>query len=629
MSKPKKQSSLKSVDDVNPPHEEIWTRVDHLSPGLSASARTFLNRMISLRLVDESSRERLRDELFAGWPRVADCDDAQRGALTELLAEGWLEVRHDGGFLSPEVGEPNSTVIPGWRLESVAFQDFHRVLSGLCAVNTQHRMEDLVLPSLIEDLLMAAVAGTGAELPMVMALIGEVGSGKTAVAHALAGALDRKILSLSPTTLADPRRSTAKNIQILNQTARDHAALVLLERGELFFPLPSPDSISMAAWHALLDEPPELLVVTAQNADWLHPRLGRRADSVISLGGLRGKERIALWERLLADRDIDQDINLERMATRYDLLPGALKNAINMAERRSRARGEGGRLSAEDLEAGALLQVRHKLDTMAQQVWARLSLDDLILDEDTLGTVQDIIEAARVRETVFDEWGFAAKNNRGRGLSILFDGEPGTGKTLCAEVLAAEMGLPLYRVSMANIMSKYVGETEKNLQKIFDEARGSRSILLFDEADALFSQRVEVKGANDRFANMEVNVLLQLMEGHDGICVLTTNLKKGIDKAFERRLTFKLHFPFPDEETREKLWLHHLPDAAPVSDDVDEYILSRSFELSGGSIRNAVVRAAYKAAARGVSIGQAGLIEGAKAECVAAGKLYRLITDDD
>ena len=256
---------------------------------------------------------------------------------------------------------------------------------------------------------------------------------------------------------------------------------------------------------------------------------------------------------------------------------------------------------------------------------AALSLDDLILEEPVMAQVKAVLDAAQVREKVFEEWGFGARQPRGRGLSILFDG---TGKTLCAEVLAAELGLPLFRVSMADVLSKWVGETEKNLKRIFNEAKGSHAILLFDEADALFSQRVEVKQAHDRFANMEVNTLLQLMEGHDGICVLTTNLKSGIDKAFERRLSFVLHFPFPDERLREALWAHHLVKEAPVAEDVDAGDLAHCFELSGGSIRNAVIKAAYRAAARDEPITTADLIEGAKAECVAAGKLFRMPAED-
>ncbi|MFT5434244.1 MAG: SpoVK/Ycf46/Vps4 family AAA+-type ATPase, partial [Myxococcota bacterium] len=249
--------------------------------------------------------------------------------------------------------------------------------------------------------------------------------------------------------------------------------------------------------------------------------------------------------------------------------------------------------------------------------------------EETSSQIGEILAAARSRSTVFQEWGFGAKLNKGRGLSALFDGEPGTGKTLCAEILAAELGLTLYRINVANVVSKYIGETEKNLTRIFKEADDSHCMILFDEADSLFSQRTDVKSVHDKYSNMEINVLLQLMERYDGLVVLTTNLKKSIDKAFERRLGFKVSFPFPDAEYREEIWRHIIPSTAPVADDLDFWVLGRSFELSGGSIKNAILRAAYRAAAAQRAISQNDLVEAAKYECAAAGKLYRLYQPDE
>jgi SpoVK/Ycf46/Vps4 family AAA+-type ATPase len=211
----------------------------------------------------------------------------------------------------------------------------------------------------------------------------------------------------------------------------------------------------------------------------------------------------------------------------------------------------------------------------------------------------------------------------------MFDGEPGTGKTLSAEVIAAELGLSLMRVNVANVVSKYIGETEKNLTRVFAEARGAQSILLFDEADSLFSKRVEVKQANDRFANMEVNVLLQLIERYDGLVLLTTNLKTSLDNALERRLSFKINFPFPDATMRATIWRSMLPSSAPMADDIDFEALAQSFELSGGSIKNAVLRAAYRAAATHVPLDMDLFEEAAKRECQAAGKLFRTVRRSD
>ena len=576
------------------------------------------------------SRAESQDEQLSyyGWSQVADLSESEREALPEILAEGWVELRHDGGVLARECMSPNCVVVPGWRLEAQAFGTLGRALNGAALLQPKSSLSELVLADHQVGLLQTCAINVSQEQSVVLTLLGAPGSGKTSIAHALAEAAGRSILQLSPQSLTDPRRSISDNVHVIHGLSECLNAVVLLEPAEDFLPAGAGLAPVSNHWRALLEAPPAALVLAVEHGDKLAPFAGSLSDVVLTLSGPRGSARTRLWELCTSGHQLDDAVDLEQIGRRFELLPGAVKRSVKLAHKRAVAEGRK-TLSVEDLEAGASLQVHHKLDSLAEQVWSRLSLGDLILEEKVASQISEILDAARVREIVFDEWGFASKQSRGRGLSMLFDGEPGTGKTLSAEVIASEMGLPLYRVSMANIMSKWVGETEKNLQRIFHEARGSRSILLFDEADALFSQRVDVQGANDRFANMEVNVLLQLMEGHDGICILTTNLKKSIDKAFERRLSFKVNFPFPEPDIRERLWEHHLPSDAPVADDVDCDILSRSFELSGGSIRNAAIRAAYRAAARADAIHQDDLIEGAKAECVAAGKLYRIIREDD
>ena len=251
------------------------------------------------------------------------------------------------------------------------------------------------------------------------------------------------------------------------------------------------------------------------------------------------------------------------------------------------------------------------------------SLDDLLLEPETRAQIDEILSAARCRDQVLQGWGFAQRYQRGLSLSALFDGEPGTGKTLAAEILAAELELPLQRVNMAAVLDKYVGGTEKNLQKVFHEARESLRVLLFDEADALFSSRVQVESSQDRHANLEINLLLQLMEDYDGIVVLTTNLAQGIDKAFERRIGYKIHFPFPASSLRESLWRSLIPSEMPLEEDVEFADLAERFELSGGSIRNAILRAAYVAAGAERKVTNLDLERAAEQECSASGKLYQ------
>jgi ATP-dependent 26S proteasome regulatory subunit len=602
--------------------------ISGVASSLTKEATRLLQSVADRRVAGGGSTGEAEESQLYGWTSAIDLGSTERNALDELLEAGWVELRHDGGILRSECMSPGCVVVPGWRLEAVIFGAVGAALSGAELKDAEHSLKDLVLADHHLGLLQTCALNVSRDQALTLTLVGAPGCGKTSAAHALANAAGRSILALRPESLTDPRRSTSDNLRVLHGLSEAMNAIVLLESAETFLPAMGAEASLATHWRALLESPPAVLVLTVENGEQLASFAGALSDIVVTLAGPRGSARTRLWAQSTAHLELEPDVDLEQLGRRFELLPGAMLRAVKLAVKRASAQGRSS-ITSEDLEAGAGLQVHHKLDSLAEQVWSRLALSDLILEEKVTSQISEILDAARVREVVFDEWGFASKQSRGRGLSMLFDGEPGTGKTLSAEVIASEMGLPLYRVSMANIMSKWVGETEKNLQRIFHEARGSRSILLFDEADALFSQRVDIQGANDRFANMEVNVLLQLMEGHDGICILTTNLKKSIDKAFERRLSFKVNFPFPEPEIRERLWAHHLPPDAPVADDVDCDILSRSFELSGGSIRNAAIRAAYRAAARGGAIHQDDLIEGAKAECVAAGKLYRLIREDD
>jgi SpoVK/Ycf46/Vps4 family AAA+-type ATPase len=222
---------------------------------------------------------------------------------------------------------------------------------------------------------------------------------------------------------------------------------------------------------------------------------------------------------------------------------------------------------------------------------------------------------------VLDEWGFARKGGKGVGVSALFSGAPGTGKTMAAGLVAQELQLDLYQIDVSRMVSKWVGETEKNLARLFDAAEAGHAVLLFDEADSLFAKRTEVKSSNDRYANLEVNYLLQRMEAFDGISILTTNLETAVDEVFRRRLAFRLHFPVPEPAERERLWKVMLPAEAAVAPDLDFASLARRYEMSGGYIRNAVLRAAYLAAGDGAPIAMTHLLRAAALEYAAMGKI--------
>lgn len=256
---------------------------------------------------------------------------------------------------------------------------------------------------------------------------------------------------------------------------------------------------------------------------------------------------------------------------------------------------------------------RGGLDALAQRIEAHARLQDLVLPAASMDALQSITLQLRHRAQVHEDWGFAASGGRGLGLAALFAGESGTGKTFAAEAVANEAGLDLYRVDLALTVSKYIGETEKNLRRLFDAAESSGAVLLFDEADALFGKRSDVKDSHDRYANIEVSYLLQRMESYRGLAVLTTNLKSALDRAFLRRLRFVVNFPFPDEAAREALWRRQFPPQAPLDPDIDWRALAR-LHLTGGHIQAVALNGAFRAAAERRAISQRHLIEAARAE---------------
>ncbi|MFE5370702.1 ATP-binding protein [Streptomyces mirabilis] len=281
---------------------------------------------------------------------------------------------------------------------------------------------------------------------------------------------------------------------------------------------------------------------------------------------------------------------------------------------------EGTALTPAHLRLAARQQSASGLERHARRIRPDVGWEDLVLPDKPLVQLHELALRARHRDQVLGDWRLSAGGGRGRGVLGLFAGDSGTGKTLSAEVVAAELGLDLYVVQLSSIVDKYVGETEKNLERIFTEADRTDAVLLFDEADSVFGKRSEVKDSHDRYANMESSYLLQRLESFDGIALLTTNLRANIDEAFTRRLDLVIDFPFPDADQRLALWQHALTHV-PCVEDTDPRAVARDFELAGGSIRSAVVTAAYGAAGRGAPVDTADLLEGARREYRKAGRL--------
>jgi SpoVK/Ycf46/Vps4 family AAA+-type ATPase len=274
-----------------------------------------------------------------------------------------------------------------------------------------------------------------------------------------------------------------------------------------------------------------------------------------------------------------------------------------------------------DIPAAVRRLAAGHIDAAAARVRPSRTWDDIILDDDRLGQLREVAVRCRQRDTVFGQWGFSPQPST--GVVALFAGPSGTGKTLAAEVIAGDLGVDLYKIDLANLVSKYIGETEKNLSRVFDAAEASSVALFFDEADALLGRRSEVSDAHDRYANIEVAYLLQRLERYEGLVVLATNLAKNIDPAFLRRLHVVVEFPMPGPAERRRIWAHCLPSAAPTGADLDLDFLADGFELSGGTIRNAVLAAAFLAAEAGTPITMAAAVVALRRELQKLGRLVR------
>jgi MoxR-like ATPase len=327
---------------------------------------------------------------------------------------------------------------------------------------------------------------------------------------------------------------------------------------------------------------------------------------------------VAKWRsaRPLVDVDDATPLALDRAAAQFHLGPAALDEIILKIDG-APAGDRGAAIWAAAREAA-----RGGLDELAQRIVTRVGFDDLVVPAGQLALLHDIARHLRQRDRVYRDWGFADRNPRGQGLTALFAGESGTGKTLAAEAIANDVELDLYRVDLATLVSKYIGETEKNLKRLFDAAEASGAVLLFDEADALFGKRSEVKDSHDRYANIEVAYLLQRIEAYRGLAILTTNMKSALDRAFLRRVRFVVNFPVPDIGARERIWRLQFPSRAPLG-PVDFAALSR-LNLVGGHIRSIALNAAFKAADAGSPIDQQVLMAAARAEFA---KLERSFTD--
>ncbi len=472
-----------------------------------------------------------------------------------------------------------------------------------------------------------------------LALIGYKGSGRTAVLHAAAQKINMNLMVMNLSDVASVCHFSAASVKaalaIVLREVRMQRAILLIELSRTSDNLDTETENWLIRNASIIRETLKqeailkcCVLLTRQNA-FSHEVFGSLTE--IRFSDPTRDEQPRLWEQALT-KTLSEDqakIVSEVLAKGYCLSFFEMTTAIEQTLVRYNALSPDRALTAENISDTLNKTRGQRLEGMASIRNTTLYLKDLVLSEQIRSTLAEILSYARYSEMVMNNWGFAKYNASGAGLSVLLSGVPGTGKTLTALVLAHELGRALYVVDLSRVVDKYIGETEKKLSMIFDEAERSQAMLLFDEADSLFSKRTNVKSSNDRYANLEVNYLLQRLEAYRGVTLLTTNFADGLDEALARRIQFKIDFPMPDVKLRHELWKKLLPPEAPLEDDLDLQSIAEEFEMSGGHVKNAIFRASIQAAAAQKPLSHDMLWDAAVHEYRSMGHIIRGDYDED
>ncbi len=444
-------------------------------------------------------------------------------------------------------------------------------------------------------------------------LVGASGSGRTASARAVVAAAGRPLVVVEV-----GRDAIEERLRIARREARWYGAGLLIRLDGAS----RTDLDWRALWNGLDGVSGPLLMALSEPDAAAASDAAPREPVVVEFTEPGEALRVRLWRALMPRSESIEEDSLEALAARFRFNPGRIARAIRRATAEAELRPPGHRrLAADDLERACRAVGSASMGPLAEKLPLPYPREDLIVPDRIESELDLAIAWVRHRRKVLEEWGFDRRVPMGRGLTALFSGPPGTGKTMAAQVLARTLGLDLYRVDLSRVMSKYIGETEERLRQLFDEAYASGAILFFDEADALFGKRSEVKDAHDRYANVEIGYLLQRMESHDGVTLLATNRMRDLDEAFLRRFHFNIHFPMPSESDRLRIWKGMFPPQAERDANLDLQALARRFELSGGEIKNIVLAAAYLAAAEGHPIGRAHLAQALRREQAKNGRV--------
>ncbi|MEZ4471320.1 MAG: ATP-binding protein [bacterium] len=541
---------------------------------------------------------------------------AEFGPHAPLVRYRLLELRDSAAWGTPSPLLHRGVVVPDPVVAFLNGEEPSAVAAGrLTAVNEATPADRLFAPQeIVDDLrkMLASAIARGRPRPL---LVGGSGAGRRTLLSTVAAERGWGVLTVDLGRLMEEPERLVERVAEAGREALLRDAVLLLRADRAVDDREKWDRVGPAIG-ALVDRHGGPVAFTA-SAPTAAISLYVSGIYDVYLRQPSTAEQRGLWTEALG-----QDVALAtELSQRFSVSPGTVYASVHEARAHQAMLGQSGALGLELVGDAVRRRLDHALSEVAQPFATTLDWADVILPDEVMDTLNEIIAQAKYRELVYDRWGFRRKMSYGRGLACLFCGPPGTGKTMMAALIAKTLGRELYKVDLSRVVSKWVGETEKNLARVFDEAERAQVILLFDEADSLFSSRTEVKGSNDRFANMEINYLLQRMEQYDGMSLLTTNFEKAIDDAFKRRLKFKVDFPMPDAEQRAQLWQVMLPSALEVGDDIRFDVLGKKFKIAGGNIKNAVLRAAFYAAAEDKIIDHALLERAAVAESREMGRL--------
>jgi MoxR-like ATPase len=601
--------------------EPVLTRMSHLAASLQLSEVEVASALVALAPEVDPRYERvfayLQDDVSRRSPsldlvlRIAATSPEERLELRAALGMGGRFERFGllaaSGDASSERSRLSSSVRLDERIVAYLFgsNEIDRGLEGILP-RTEAGSDVPLVTAVIRDIEAVAASWLADRGRFIVAFDGAVGSGKRTSARRLATAVGRTMLEVdTPAFVLSAAPPAATLARLLFREASLHDAALYFSAAPALFEDAEAPRRAMAAVLAQMSAFGTLVMLGGPKR-WEPPAvLGPGPVLRVSLPVPTPAERRALWHLALPDADERLRDAVPVIASGFKLTPGQIRDAASIARTRAISRsGAGGSPDVRDLYAATRAVSSRALAAVADEIPAAGRWEDIVLPPDVLAQLRELCTTVRGRGTVMDEWGFGRKMVSATGTTALLAGPSGTGKTMAARIIAAELELPMFRVDLARVVSKWIGETEKNLDRVFVSAEDSNAILFLDEADALFGKRSEVRDSHDRYANLEISYLLQRMELYDGVAILATNMPHLIDDAFTRRLTFAVYFPMPGEAERRRIWQTTWPLEAPRADDVDLDRLAK-LKLTGGNIRNVLLAAASLAApeARAINAG--------------------------